>query len=120
MRLESPVILWGSGKPRRELLYVDDLADAVCLLLEMADWKGVSDGLLNVGTGEDATIAELAGLVAKVVGYEGPVEWDSSKPDGTPRKLLDSSRIKATGWRPSTDLPIGIQKTYEWFLQNRG
>ena len=117
--LTSPVILWGTGEPRRELLYVDDLADAVCLLLEMSDWTGVPDGLLNVGTGEDTTIAELAGLVARVVGYEGPVAWDASKPNGTPRKLLDTGRINSMGWRPSTDLPMGIRQTYEWFLQNR-
>lgn len=113
------VTLWGTGTPRRELLYVDDLAAAVCLLLETADWRGIPDGLLNIGTGEDTTIAELAALVAQVVGYEGPVAWDASKPDGAPRKLLDTSRIRSTGWRPSTDLPIGILKTYEWFLENR-
>ena len=116
----SPVVLWGTGKPRRELLYVDDLADAVCLVLERANWAGVPDGLLNIGTGEDMTIAELADLVAQVVGYEGPVKWDTNKPDGTPRKLLDVSRIKSLGWRPSTSLPAGIQRTYEWFLENHG
>jgi GDP-L-fucose synthase len=114
-----PVTLWGTGKPRRELLYVDDLADAVCLVLEVADWSGVPDGLLNVGTSDDVTIAELADLVAGIVGYDGPVEWDTAKPDGTPRKLLDTSRIRSLGWRASTDLPIGIRRTYEWFLQNR-
>jgi len=116
---KGPVTLWGTGTPRRELLYVDDLADAMCLLLERADWTGIPDGLINVGTGEDITIAELADLVAQVVGYEGPVEWDASKPDGTPRKVLDVSRIKSLGWVPITDLRDGIQKTCDWFLQNR-
>ena len=114
-----PVTLWGTGQPRRELLYVDDLAAAICHLLEMDSWREVPDGLLNVGTGEDATIAEFAQLVAKVVGYEGPVEWDTSKPDGTPRKLLETSRIKSLGWQPITSLPEGIDLAYQWFLANR-
>jgi GDP-L-fucose synthase len=114
-----PVRLWGTGQPRRELLYVDDLASAVCHLLDMDSWREVPDGLLNVGTGEDATIAEFAELVAEVVGYKGPVEWDASKPDGTPRKLLDVSRIKSLGWRPITSLPEGIHLAYQWFLANR-
>ena len=116
----GPVILWGTGRPRREMLFVDDLTDAMCLLLETSDWTGVPDGLLNIGVGEDKTIAELADLVASVIGYKGPVEWDTSKPDGTPRKLMDVSRIRELGWSPRTDLPIGIQRTYEWFLENRG
>jgi len=77
----------------------------------------VPDGLLNVGVGEDKTIVELAGLVAEVVGYEGPVQWDSTKPDGTPQKLMDVSRIREMGWSPQTKLPIGIKRTYEWFLK---
>jgi GDP-L-fucose synthase len=115
----GPVLLWGTGRPRREMLFVDDLADAICLLLEIGDWRSVPDGLLNVGVGEDRTIAELATLVADVVGYDGPVEWDSTKPDGTPQKLMDVSRIRKMGWSPRTELPIGIQRTYEWFLENR-
>jgi GDP-L-fucose synthase len=114
---EPPVTLWGTGTPRRELLHVDDLAEAVCFLLEEADWKGIPDGLLNVGTGEDATIAELAHLVAAVVDYQGPVEWDTSKPDGTPRKLLDVGRIKSLGWRPRISLEDGIRRTYKWYLE---
>jgi GDP-L-fucose synthase len=117
---EPPVILWGTGTPRRELLHVDDLAEAVCFLLEMADWKGIPDGLLNVGTGEDATIAELAQLVATVVGYEDPVEWDAGRPDGTPRKLLDVGRIKSLGWQPRIGLEEGIRRTYEWYLEGLG
>ncbi len=115
----EPVVLWGTGTPRREMLYVGDLADAICLLLELPDWRGVPDGILNVGMGQDATIAELGAIVADVVGYEGAVEWDASKPDGTPRKLLDSSHIRAMGWRPATDLPEGIRMTYDWYLQHR-
>ncbi len=114
-----PVTLWGTGKPRRELLYVDDLANAVCHLLEVTDWRSVPDGLLNVGTEEDMTVAELARLVAGVEGYQGPVQRDPGKPDGTTRKLLHTSRLRSLGWRPTTDLRDGIQKTYEWFLQNR-
>jgi GDP-L-fucose synthase len=114
-----PVTLWGTGTPRRELLYVDDLADAMLFLLELADRSAIPNGLLNVGTGNDTTIAELAELVAGIVGYKGPVQWDTSKPDGTPQKLLDISRLSEMGWRPSTELPIGIRETYEWFLENR-
>jgi GDP-L-fucose synthase len=110
------VTLWGTGSPRREMLYVDDLADAVCVLLETDDWGGVPDGLLNVGKGEDATIAELATVVAGVVGYKGPVEWDADKPDGTPRKLMDVGRIKGLGWQPRTGLEDGIRRSYEWYL----
>jgi GDP-L-fucose synthase len=114
----GPVILWGTGIPRREMLFVDDLADAVCLLLGKSDWTAVPDGLLNVGAGEDATIAELATMVSKIVGHEGAIEWDKTKPDGTPQKLMDVSRIQEMGWRPRTDLPIGIRQTYEWFLRS--
>ena len=113
------VTLWGTGTPRREMLYVDDLADAVCLMLEGESWRDVPDGLLNVGTGQDATIAELAATVAEVVGYDGPVHWDSSKPDGTPQKLMDVTRIRNLGWQPITGLRDGIARTYEWFLANQ-
>jgi GDP-L-fucose synthase len=115
----GPVVtLWGTGKPRREMLFVDDLADAVCLMLESDSWRDVPDGLLNVGTGEDTTIAELAATVADVVGYTGPVRWDTSRPDGTPQKLMDIGRIKNLGWVPITRLRDGIARTYEWFLAN--
>ncbi|MBN1460299.1 MAG: GDP-L-fucose synthase [Armatimonadetes bacterium] len=118
-RSGGPVMLWGTGSPRREMMYVDDLADAVCMLLKRDDWTRVPDGLLNVGVGEDRTIAELAVLVAEVVGYEGQIKWDNTKPDGTPQKLMDVSRIRGMGWSPRTELPIGIRQTYEWFLKNR-
>ena len=115
----APVVLWGTGKPRREMLYVDDLADAVCLMLEGESRRDVPDGLLNVGTGLDATVAELAAAVAEVVGYHGPVHWDTGKPDGTPQKLMDISRIRSLSWQPVTGLRDGIARTYEWFLANR-
>jgi GDP-L-fucose synthase len=108
------VTLWGSGAPRREFLHVDDLARACVHLLERYD----DPQPINVGVGEDVTIAELAKLVADVVGYEGEVQWDLSKPDGTPRKLLDVSRIEALGWRPSINLVDGIRETYIWFRQH--
>jgi GDP-L-fucose synthase len=105
------VTLWGTGQPRREFLYVDDLAAACVFLLERYD-----DGEpINVGVGEDMTIRELAELVGQVIGYDGAVSWDVTKPDGTPRKLLDCSRIHALGWRATTPLRDGIKSTYEWF-----
>jgi GDP-L-fucose synthase len=108
------VILWGTGKPRREFLHVDDLANAACFLMEKYD----DPGWLNVGTGEDLEIVELAGLVARVVGYEGRIVFDSSKPDGTPRKLLDVSRVHALGWRARIPIAEGIASTYRWYQAN--
>ena len=105
------VTLWGSGKPRREFLHVDDLARAAVDLL-----MGGATGLYNVGYGSDVTIRELAELIQRTVGYDGKVTWDAARPDGTPRKLLDSSRVLATGWRPRIDLERGIEMTYDWFL----
>jgi GDP-L-fucose synthase len=105
------VTLWGSGAPRREFLHVDDLARACVLLLERYDGPQP----INVGTGEEVTVRELAELVARVVGYAGTLGWDTSKPDGTPRKLLDSSRIGALGWRPEIGLEEGIRATYAWY-----
>lgn len=116
----GPVVLWGSGSPRREFLHVDDLGAAVAFCLERVHAADVPDGLLNVGCGEDLTIRELAGLVGRVVGYEGPVEWDTSKPDGTPRKLLDISRLRALGWAPRIGLEEGLRSTYEWFVAHHG
>jgi len=110
------VRLWGTGSPRREFLHVDDLATACCLLVDNYD----SDQIINIGTGEDVTIKELAELVQSVVGYEGEIEWDSDKPDGTPRKLLDVSRLKSLGWEPRISLEQGIRDVYAWFLvQNK-
>lgn len=109
----SAVRLWGTGSALREFLYVDDMAQAVVHVLSTKD-----TGMLNVGYGEEISIRELAALVAEIVGYDGRVEWDASRPDGTPRKLLDSSRIRATGWRPRVELRDGIRRTYDWFLTN--
>ena len=106
------VTLWGTGTPRREFLYVDDLADAACFLMET--YKSADP--LNVGVGDDLTICELAALVARVVGYSGRIMFDSSRPDGTPRKLLDVSRLSALGWRARIPLGQGIASTYEWYL----
>lgn len=108
---DSVVTLWGSGAPRREFLHVDDLAEAA---LHVADAS--ETGVFNVGYGNDVTIRELATIVAGVIGYQGPIVWDTSKPDGTPRKLLDSSKITGTGWRPRIELEEGIRTTYEWYL----
>ena len=105
------VTLWGTGSPRREFLHVDDLAAACLRLLDVYD----EDEHINVGVGDDVTIAELAALVADVVGYSGEVDWDASKPDGTPRKLLDISRISALGWEPQIGLAEGIGSTYEMY-----
>jgi GDP-L-fucose synthase len=110
------VTLWGTGTPRREFLHVDDLARACVVLLERYD----DPAPINVGTGEDVTIEELAAVVAAVVGYEGALEWDHDKPDGTPRKLLDVSRLKALGWTPEVALQDGINSVYEWFRANAG
>lgn len=109
------VTLWGTGAPRREFLYSDDLVNA-CLGLLQQDLSAVQLPI-NIGPGEDVSIKELAELVADVIGYQGRIDWDASKPDGTPRKLLDSGRIKATGWSPNTLLRDGIVQTYEWYLK---
>jgi GDP-L-fucose synthase len=116
----TPVVLWGTGTPRRELLHVDDLAAMVCLLLEGTDWSNIPDGLINIGTGKDCTIAELADTVRRVVGYDGEIIWDEGKPDGTPQKLLDVSRARALGWEPRIGLEEGLSQAYEWFARNRG
>jgi GDP-L-fucose synthase len=107
------VVLWGTGTPRRELLHVDDLATAALLLMRDYD----SPEIINAGVGEDLTIAELAGTIRDIVGYTGSIRYDPSKPDGTPRKLLDVSRLKALGWSPSISLKQGIDSTYRWYIQ---
>jgi GDP-L-fucose synthase len=112
----KPVTLWGTGSPRRELLHVDDLAGAMVMLMDLEDWSDIPDGLLNIGTGKDASIAELAQTVRRVVGYEGEVAWDTDKPDGTPQKLLDVSRVRGLGWAPRYSLEEGLKQTYDWFL----
>ena len=110
----SPVTLWGSGRPMREFLFVDDLADAVVYALE----NRLNEHLYNVGTGKDITILELAKTIKKITGHQGDIIWDSSKPDGTPRKLMDISKMEAIGWKYETELEEGIKKTYAWFLEN--
>jgi GDP-L-fucose synthase len=110
----SDVTLWGSGKPFREFLHVDDLSDAVVFALE----NQFQHNLYNVGTGKDLTIMELAELIQKVVGHKGKIIWDKSKPDGTPRKLMDVSKMTSAGWKAKIGLEEGIQLTYKWFLEN--
>jgi len=113
-RGDEALVVWGSGRPMREFLHVDDMADACVFLME----RGVADGLFNVGTGTDVTIRELAETIQRVVGFGGRLDWDSSKPDGTPRKLLDVSRMAALGWRARWSLEDGIRNTYEWYLKS--
>lgn len=114
-RGEPSVTVWGTGAPRREFLYVDDLSDACIFLMDTYS----DDAPINVGVGEDTSIEELAQLVREVVGYEGEIVYDTTKPDGTPRKLLDVSRLSSLGWRTSTPLKEGIEQTYDWFLSSR-
>lgn len=108
------VILWGTGKVKREFLHVDDLAQAVVFLMNKYDGQGI----LNIGTGKDLTIKQLAEAVKKTIGYTGKITWDSSKPDGTPRKLLNINKIKKLGWKPGITLSKGLKTTYDWFLKN--
>jgi Nucleoside-diphosphate-sugar epimerases len=124
----AEVVVWGTGMPRREFLHVDDMASATVHLMEVwgeQDATGSIVGganaineIVNVGYGDDVSIGELAALVKEVVGFQGALTFDTSKPDGTPRKLLDSSRLLATGWRPSIALREGIERTYAWFQEN--
>lgn len=111
----TTVEMWGSGTPMREFLHVDDLAEAVLFALE----NKFEDNLYNVGTGVDLTIEELAELIQKIVGHNGEITWDRSKPDGTPRKLLDVSKITNAGWKAKIGLEEGIKSTYQWFLENQ-
>ena len=108
------VNLWGSGKPLRDFLFVDDLADAVIYTLE----NKLTDNLYNIGSGNEISIKELAKKIQKIVGHKGEVIWDESKPDGAPRKIMDISKIKNMGWTSTTELNVGIEKTYKWFLNN--
>ncbi len=109
----SAVTLWGSGTPMREFLFVDDLAAAVVYAFE----NKLDEHLYNVGSGKDVTIKELASMIQKITGHQGDIIWDATKPDGTPRKLMDVSKMNAMGWQYSTTLEAGIQKTYTWFLE---
>ncbi|MCK9240617.1 GDP-L-fucose synthase [Desulfocurvus sp.] len=113
---QAEVAVWGSGTPRREFLHVDDLASACLHLMDHYD----AEEIVNVGSGQDVTIAELAGMVAEAVGYQGRIVFDPSRPDGTPRKLLDVSRLRELGWRPGIGLREGIAATYRWFLERPG
>ena len=111
----SSATIWGTGSPKREFLFVDDLADAVVFLMNHYE-----DGeIVNIGTGTDVTILELANMVKEEVGFNGTIEFDSTKPDGTPRKLLDVSKINALGWTAKTPLREGIRKTIQWYLENK-
>ncbi len=116
----APVVVWGTGSPRREFVYVDDVADACLFLMNLDDSTFASEvdvpgSVLNAGAGDDIAIKELALLVKDVVGFAGGVAFDMSKPDGAPRKLLDSGRLRALGWAPKTSLDEGIRRTYEWY-----
>ena len=108
------VEIWGSGKPLREFLYVNDLADAIKFIIN----NNVRDELINIGSGEEITIKDLANLICEVIGYNGSLLFDSSMPDGNPRKLLDSSKINSLGWKAKTKLKNGLEKTYKWYVEN--
>ena len=114
MNNDASVEIWGTGKPRREFLHVDDCANACLHLMKL----NIQDQLLNIGTGNDLCISELAQLIQNVVGYKGEIQYDESKPDGTPRKVTDNRRIIKTGWKPSITLEAGIKDTYLWYLEN--
>jgi GDP-L-fucose synthase len=109
------VTLWGSGEPKREFLHADDLGRACMFLLENYD----SDLPINIGSGTEVSIMELAKIIKTIVGFDGDIHWDTSRPDGTPRKLLDITRISELGWAPEIDLTAGIQDTYDWFLESK-
>ncbi len=111
---QEEVVIWGTGKPRREFLYINDLADALFYLMKNCN----GNGIVNIGTGEDISIKGLALLIKKITGYPGRITFDTSKPDGTPRKLVDVSRLNKIGWKPYTGLKDGIKKTYQWYRDN--
>jgi GDP-L-fucose synthase len=111
---KKEVVLWGSGKVYREFLYVDDMADACVFLMERYN----SSEIINIGAGTDLTIKDLAQKIKAIVGFIGEIVWDKSKPDGMPRKLLDSSKLYRLGWRPKISLDEGIKREYQWFLKN--
>ena len=113
-KVKPVVILWGTGAPRRELLHVDDLADAGLFLMNRYD----DSEIINIGWGRDQTILELARMVSEVVGFKGHIKWDDTKPDGTPQKLLDVSRLSKLGWQPKIDLKDGIREVYQWYLDS--
>ena len=110
----SDVVLWGSGSPMREFLFVDDMAEAVVFAME----NNLPEHLYNIGTGKDIAIKDLAEIIQRIIGHKGNILWDNTKPDGTPRKLMDVSKMKELGWQYSTEIEEGIEKTYTWFLEN--
>lgn len=121
------VTVWGTGNPRREFLHGDDMAEAVCFLMNLPDsvlngefFRTSLPSFVNIGTGTDITVGEMASLIGKIVGFRGEIRFDNTKPDGTPRKLLDVSRMKRLGWEAKIGLQEGIEQTYRWFLENQG
>jgi GDP-L-fucose synthase len=110
------LLLWGSGTPRREFIHTSDIADA-CITLLTGDTSSI-ELPINIGTGYDYSVNELAAIISRVIGYKGTIKWDISKPDGTPRKLLDNSRIRAFGWKPTVEFEDGLRTTYQWFIEN--
>ena len=110
------ITLWGSGRPFREFLHVDDMAEAAAFLMERYDSKDITE-FINIGTGQDITLHELAETVKGIVGFQGEIQWDTNRPDGTPRKLLDISMINDLGWKPNVGLKEGIRRTYQWYLE---
>ena len=115
-RGDKEIVMWGTGTPRREFLYVDDMARAAIFLMESAIENG---NIYNVGMGDDIAIRDLLLLISEVVGYQGAIVQDTTKPDGTPRKLMDSSKLRALGWTHQITLREGIEKTHAWYLNNR-
>ncbi|MDD2340093.1 MAG: GDP-L-fucose synthase [Methanosarcina sp.] len=111
---EPEVVVWGTGKPLREFMHVDDMADACVYLMENYDYSDIGE-FVNIGVGEDVTIRELVAFIKEVVGFEGKIKYDTSKPDGTPRKLMDVSRLNGLGWKTRISLKDGIKETYEWY-----
>jgi len=111
---DDEVVIWGSGQPRREFLHVDDIADAACFLMDNVS----QPGFLNVGSGTDVSIRELAGIVAAATGYQGRFTYDAGKPDGTPRKVMDVSKLAALGWRARISLEAGVRSTYQWYVEH--
>ena len=114
LKNHKSVVLWGTGKPMREFLFAEDLADAVIFSME----NKLTDNMYNIGTGNDISIRDLAIIIKKIIGFQGNITWDNSKPDGTPKKLMDISKMESLGWKYSTNIEEGIKKTYDWFLDN--
>jgi len=114
---QNSVVLWGTGEPYREFLHVDDLADACVYLMQRYDYNAVGE-FINIGVGEDFTIKELAMRISRIVGFDGKIQWDTTKPNGTPRKVLDVSRIRSLGWKHRIEFEKGLENVYQWYVQN--